>query len=106
MLNPKEIELLEKYIDGTLADRNTDQLHTLLRDNPMARAKLRSLATIDFGLQDIADSRGLLNEPKIPVSKRSMTIASWQWATYRACAAAGERQAPRQIAAAARESPR
>ena len=63
MMTPADFELLEQYIDGTLADGDLQRLRALLRDSAEARAVLRSLATIDFGLQDIAatadaDSRG------------------------------------------------
>ncbi len=68
MMTPADFELLEQYIDGTLADGDAERLRSLLRDSAEARAVLRSLATIDFGLQDIAatadaDSRGSLREP-------------------------------------------
>jgi len=67
MMTPADFELLEQYIDGTLADGDAERLRSLLRDSAEARAVLRSLATIDFGLQDIAatadaDSRGSLGE--------------------------------------------
>jgi len=52
-MTPQEIELIERYIDGTLAEQHLDELRTLLRESAEAREKLRSLATIDFGLQDI-----------------------------------------------------
>ena len=85
-----DIELLEQYIDGTLADDDAGRLRVLLRDSAEARAMLRSLATIDFALQDIAatkdaDSRGSLREPieeentdtvlseRIPILRRSRT---------------------------------
>ena len=63
MMMQADMELLEQYIDGTLADDDAGRLRTLLRDSAEARAMLRSLATIDFGLQDMAatadaDSRG------------------------------------------------
>ena len=68
MMTPADLKLLEQYIDGTLADGDAERLRALLRDSAEARAMLRSLATIDFGLQDIAatadaDSRGSLREP-------------------------------------------
>ena len=67
MMTPADFELLEQYIDGTLADGDAQRLRALLRDSAEARAVLRSLATIDFGLQDMAatadaDSRGSLGE--------------------------------------------
>ena len=69
MMTPADIELLEQYIDGTLADGDAQRLRALLRDSAEARAMLRSLATIDFGLQDIAatadaDSRWFASRTK------------------------------------------
>jgi len=68
MMTPADVELLEQFIDGTLADGDAERLRALLRDSAEAREMLRSLATIDIGLQDIAatadaDSRGSLREP-------------------------------------------
>ena len=68
MMTPADLKLLEQYIDGTLADGDLQRLRALRRDSAEARAMLRSLATIDFGLQDIAatadaDSCGSLREP-------------------------------------------
>ncbi len=85
MMTQADTELLEQYIDGTLADGDLQRLRTLLRDSAEARAALRSLATIDFGLQDIAatadaDSRGSLHEPNVDesvdamVAKRTTTV--------------------------------
>ncbi len=77
MMTQADIELLEQYIDGTLADDDAGRLRTLLRDGAEARAMLRSLATIDFGMQDIAatadaDSRGSLREPNVDKSVDAM----------------------------------
>ncbi len=85
MMTPADIELLEQYIDGTLADGDAQRLRALLRDSAEARAMLRSLAPIDFGLQDIAatadaDSCGLLREPHVDervdamVAQRTTTV--------------------------------
>ena len=85
MMTQADIELLEQYIDGTLADDDAGRLRTLLRDSAEARAMLRSLATIDFALQDIAatadaDGRGSLREPNVKegldamVAERTATI--------------------------------
>ena len=54
MLTQSDIELLERYVDGTLAESDASRLRTLLRGSREARAMLRSMATMDFGLQDIA----------------------------------------------------
>ena len=77
MMTPADLKLLEQYIDGTLADGDAERLRALLRDSAEARAMLRSLATIDFGLQDIAatadtDGRGSLREPKVDESVDAM----------------------------------
>ncbi len=57
-MNKNEIELLEKYIDGTLIDSDLETLQQLLAESSDARASLRSLATIEFGLQDMACGEG------------------------------------------------
>ena len=53
-----EIELIEQYVDGVLVEERMDDLRALLRESADARTMLRSLATIDFGLQDIAAREG------------------------------------------------
>ncbi len=62
MISTSDLELLERYIDGTLADQDLEQLRSLLLGSAEARARLRSLATIDFGLQDIAAGGNPLGE--------------------------------------------
>jgi len=85
MITQAEFELLEQYIDGTLAEGDVQRLRTLLRDDAEARAMLRSLATVDFGLQDIAasdsvadgvdsDGRHSLPEPDALARKRSLPV--------------------------------
>ncbi|MBP85578.1 MAG: hypothetical protein CMJ64_02500 [Planctomycetaceae bacterium] len=85
MMTQADIELLERYIDGTLAESDVEPLQTLLRDNAEARAMLRSLATVDFGLQDIAanaatadgvdgEGRPSLPEPNALATKRSLPL--------------------------------
>lgn len=54
MIPHNAIELLERHVDGTLADDDIPRLQALLRESSEARAKLRSLAAIDFGLHDLA----------------------------------------------------
>jgi len=56
MIAQADIELLEQYVDGTLADGDIERLRMLLRKSAEARALLRTLAAVDFGLQDIAAS--------------------------------------------------
>ncbi|MEK6237214.1 MAG: FecR family protein [Planctomycetales bacterium] len=57
MITQAELELLEQYIDGVLDENDVERLRDVLRDNSGARAKLRSLATVEFGMQDLAASR-------------------------------------------------
>ena len=54
MMSPTDRELLEHYLDGTIDDADAQRLRSLLRDSAEARAALRTLATVDFGLQEIA----------------------------------------------------
>lgn len=66
MMNPDDIALIEKYLDGTLSPDESTQLESLLRESAEARAKLRSLATIDFGLQTIAEGDPVSNQLPSP----------------------------------------
>lgn len=61
-MNPDEIELIEQYIDGTLQEADADRLRSLLLENSEARSLLRSLATVDLGIQDIVASNKLARE--------------------------------------------
>ncbi len=53
-MTPDEIELIAQYVDGNLAEDRAEELRSLLQESAEARALLRSLATVDFGLQNIA----------------------------------------------------
>lgn len=53
-MNPAETELVDAYIDGRLAESQADELRELLRSNAEARAYLRTLATLESGLRDLA----------------------------------------------------
>lgn len=53
-MSPSETELIEAYLDGRLAESQADELRDLLRSNAEARSHLRTLATIESGLRDIA----------------------------------------------------
>jgi len=53
-MTESEMRLLEQYIDGMLPEGDIVRLREFLKESSEARAMLRSLATVDFGLQDIA----------------------------------------------------
>lgn len=53
-MTSRELQLLENYLDGTLAAADLNELQTFLRTSAAARAKLRALAKIDAGLTEIA----------------------------------------------------
>ena len=53
-MNPDDFELLQQYIDGSVSESAIPRLRDLLRDSAQARATLRTLATLDFGLEEIA----------------------------------------------------
>ncbi|MEM9589063.1 MAG: FecR family protein [Planctomycetota bacterium] len=55
MMTASEFQLLERYLDGTLEPRDQESLQSLLRRSAEARSTLRTLATIDFGLQDLSE---------------------------------------------------
>ena len=79
-----EITLLEQYIDGTLAEGDIVQLRELLKESSEARAMLRSLATVDFGLQDIASGSTVSDVPafgagtKSPEAAAGNSVARWK----------------------------
>ncbi len=49
-----DLELLEQYLDGSIADFAVPRLEKILLDSHEARATLRTLATLDLGLHEIA----------------------------------------------------
>ena len=54
-MNPQDLHLIQQYIDGTISDADVPRLQKLLTESSDARAMLRTLATIDIGLQDLAE---------------------------------------------------
>ena len=62
-MTESEMTLLEQYIDGMLPEGDIVQLRELLKESSEARAMLRSLATVDFGLQDIASCNTVSDVP-------------------------------------------
>jgi hypothetical protein len=83
-MTESEITLLEHYIDDTLAEGDIVQLRKLLKENSEARAILRSLATVDFGLQDIASGSTVSDVPafgagtKSPEAATGNSVAQWK----------------------------
>ncbi|MGI9472108.1 MAG: anti-sigma factor family protein, partial [Rubripirellula sp.] len=53
-MNEDELDLLHRYLDGTITPEELDSLEHLLRSNAEARATLRTLATIDAKWQQFA----------------------------------------------------
>ncbi|MCH1496497.1 MAG: FecR family protein [Rubripirellula sp.] len=74
-----EITLLEQYIDGTLPEGDIVQLRELLKESSVARAMLRSLATVDFGLQDIASCNTVSDMPVSGEGTNSPNSVHPQW---------------------------
>jgi hypothetical protein len=54
MISRNQLSLIEHYLDGTLDSSDVAALQKLLLESEEARASLRTLATIEFGLQDAA----------------------------------------------------
>ena len=63
-MTSRELQLLEHYLDGTLAAADLSELQTLLRTSAAARAKLRALAKIDAGLSEIAAGHSASPAPR------------------------------------------
>jgi len=53
-MNSEQLDLLNKYLDDRLTTAEAETLQSLLRDSAEARKHLRSLATIDAKLTDLA----------------------------------------------------
>ena len=90
MIPATEMELLERSIDGTLEGGDAERLRDLLRGSAEARAALRSLATIDFGLQEFAaigdapeafDHAARSSNPRPVVPFASFRRAGWIFTT-------------------------
>ena len=71
-MNPQDLHLIQQYIDGTISDADVPRLQKLLTESSDARAMLRTLATIDIGLQDLAE--GHIDSPT-PSPANETTIA-------------------------------
>ncbi|MFK7767797.1 MAG: FecR domain-containing protein [Mariniblastus sp.] len=79
-MSQSDNELLERYVDGNLADGDTDRLRALLSGCPEARARLRTLATVDFGLQDIAAaSLDGVDDSKLASIDFAGVGKTWSW---------------------------
>ena len=49
-----EIQLIDAYLDGRLAEQDVSRLNALLEESSEARSRLRLLATVEEGLSDMA----------------------------------------------------
>jgi len=49
-----ELDLIHRYLNGTIDEAHYVRLQAVLRDNPEARRLLRALSTVDAKLQDLA----------------------------------------------------
>ncbi len=68
-MNDGEFELLEKYVDNILSDEEALRLQELLLESSEARATLRSLATIEFGVQDYASRSSFESDDELILPK-------------------------------------
>lgn len=88
-MSNEDLQLIQQYIDGRLAESDVAQLQELLLKDAEARATLRTMATLDLGLSDIAAGHSqsiettrnntTLNETRSvpPVRATSGLSASW-----------------------------
>ena len=53
-MDERDFRLLERYLDGTIDEQDLPRLEELLRASPEARARLRTLATVDAKLHEMA----------------------------------------------------
>lgn len=71
----EELQLLERYLDGTLNDEDLPRLQKLLLESGEARSTLRTLATLDLGLHDFAASLDQNKETKpIPPERTTSSL--------------------------------
>ena len=54
MMEDRGFRLLERYLDGTIDEQDLSRLEELLRTSPEVRAQLRTLATVDAKLHEMA----------------------------------------------------
>ena len=81
-MNPDEFQLVEQYVDGTIGKKDVPRLQSLLSESAQARAMLRTLATLDFGLQDIAEGQDTLANSNDQLNVRRDKLAR-AWASSR-----------------------
>jgi ferric-dicitrate binding protein FerR (iron transport regulator)/Ca2+-binding EF-hand superfamily protein len=83
-MSDENFQLIQQYLDGSLAEADVAKLQRLLLADAEARATLRTMATLDLGLSDIAVSQIQSNEKKPnetrsvpPARTASRLSASW-----------------------------
>jgi len=70
----EDLQLLEQYLDGTLAEGDVPRLEKLLLEDGEARATLRTLATLDLGLHDLASGQDPNREKESIETKETKSI--------------------------------
>jgi hypothetical protein len=81
-MTDEQLNLLHRYLDGTITEEEIRSLDELLRNNEEARAELRSLATIDAKWQQLAADGALplaLNVPLDTPSKPERVTRRFAW---------------------------
>ena len=54
-MTEQDHERMRDYLDGEISPANLDELNRLLENDTEARARFRSLATMEEGLRDLAE---------------------------------------------------
>jgi hypothetical protein len=84
-MRSEDLQLLEQHLDGTLAEGDVARLEKLLLEDGEARAMLRTLATLDLGLHDIAlgqqlhRNKELFETRSIPPGRTTSSSFSASW---------------------------
>jgi hypothetical protein len=77
-----ELDLLHSYLHDTLSEPDFARMQTLLRENADARRTLRSLATVNAKLHQLAAvnpaTLRLLTAPAVPEPRRGLAWLSWR----------------------------
>ncbi len=74
-MNNEDFQLLEGYLDGQLREKDVPRLRQLLLESSEARSTLRTLATLDLGLHDLAAGQNQNSKTKtIPPGRTTSSL--------------------------------
>ena len=86
-MKQNELDLLHRYLDGTMTPKELESLESLLRASAEARSRLRSLATIDAKWQQLAADEAMAMPSDHMAAPRRVRRAIPMWLTLSVIAA-------------------